>query len=168
MYLSNPIPGNDWIVRVEVYCILPTNSHNHGLMIDPPDTCWVVCNTPLPIWVKNLIPLCTMNLKSGTCLDVCNMPLPVRTKKMILIYRMNLKPDTFRGVCNTPIPILDKYLINTYLLNPIPRKDWIVCIGASYTLLTNAHDHGQMIDPPDTCGGVCNTPLHGQSNPCRG
>ena len=67
MYLSNPIPGNDWIVRVEVYCILPTNSHNHGLMIDPPDTCWVVCNTPLPIWVKNLIPLRTMNLKLGTC-----------------------------------------------------------------------------------------------------
>ena len=64
-------------------------------MIDLPDTCWGVCNTPLPIRGKNLIPLWTMNLKPGTCL----------------------------GVCNTPLPVRDKYLINMYLLNPILDKD---------------------------------------------
>ena len=63
------------------------------------------------------------------------------------------------GVCNIPIPILDKYLINTYLLNPIPGKDWIVRVGVYCIRLTNAHDHGQVIDPPDTFRGVCHTPL---------
>ena len=100
-------------------------------MIDPPDTFMGICNTTLLIRVKNLIPLCTMNLKLGTCW----------------------------GVCNTPIPIRDEYLINTYLLNPIPEKDWIVYVGAYCIRLTNAHDYGQMIDPHGTCRGVCNTPL---------
>ena len=130
-YLLNPILGNDWIVRVGAYCICPTNAHNHGQMIDPPDTCWGVCNTPLPIRIKNLIPLCTMNLK----------------------------PDTCWGVCNTPLPIRDKYLTNMYLLNQISGENWIVCVGAYYIRLTNAHDHGQKIDPSGTCWGVCNTPL---------
>ena len=94
-YLLNHIPGKDWIARVWAYCIRPTNIHDHGQMIDPPGTYWGVCNTPLPIQIKNLIP----------------------------IYRMNQKPDTFRGVCNTPLPVPDKYLINTYLLNHIPEKD---------------------------------------------
>ena len=100
-------------------------------MIDPPGTFQGVCNTPLPIRGKNLIPLWTMNLKPGTC----------------------------RGVCNMNLPIRDKYLINTYLLNPIPDKDWIFCVGASCIRHTDPHDHGQMIDPPDTFRGVCNTPL---------
>ena len=91
------------MVRVGAYCIRPTNSHDHGQMID--------------------------------------------------------SPGTFRGVCNTTIPIRNKYLINTYLLNPIPEKDWIVRVGAYCIRPTNAHDHGQMIDPPDTFRGVCNTPL---------
>ena len=125
MYLLNLIPGKDWIVCVGAYCIRPTNAHNHGQMIDPPGTCWGVCNTPLPIWVKNLIP----------------------------IYRMNLKPGTCRGVCNTPLPIRDKYLINTYLLNLIPEKDWIVCVEAYWICPTNSHDHWQMIDLPDTFRG---------------
>ena len=102
-YLLNLILCKDWIVRVVAYCILPTNIHDHRQMIDPPDTFWVICNTPLPI--------------------------------------------------------RDKYLINTYLLNLIPDKDWIVCIGACCIRPTNSHDHGQMIDPPDTFWGVCNTPL---------
>ena len=117
-YLLNPIPEKDWIVWI----IMPIK----------PGTCWGVCNTPLPIRVKNLIPLCTMNLKLGT----------------------------FRGVCNTPLPIQDKYMINTYLLNLISGKDWMVRVGAYYIRPTNAHNHGQMVDPPDTCGGVFNTPLH--------
>ena len=94
-YLLNLIPGKNWIVGVGAYCIRSTNTHDHGKMIDPLDTFWVVCNTPLPIRIKNLIPLWTMNLKPGTCW----------------------------GVCNTPLPIRDKYLINTYLLNPIPGKN---------------------------------------------
>ena len=102
-HLLNPIPGENWIVRVVAYCIRPTNSHNHGQMIDPPDTC--------------------------------------------------------RGICNTPLPIRNKYLINTHLLNPTPCKDWTVCIWVCCIRLTNAHDHGQMIDSPDTFLGVCNTHL---------
>ena len=57
MYLLNQIPGENWIVRVGAYYIRPTNTHDHGQMIDPPDTCWGVCNTPLPIRIKNLIPI---------------------------------------------------------------------------------------------------------------
>ena len=94
-YLLNLIPDENWIVRVGAYCILSTNAHDHGQMIDSPGTCGDVCNTPLPIRVKNLIPIYRMNLKLGTC----------------------------RGVCNTPPPIPYKYLINKYLLNPIPGKD---------------------------------------------
>ena len=91
-----------------------------------------------------------MNLKLGTCWGVCNTPLHIRIKNLIPIYRINLKPGTFWGVCNTNLPILDKYLINTYLLNPIPGKDWIVRVGAYCIRPTNTHDHGQMIDPPNT------------------
>ena len=28
-YLLNPIPGKDWMVHVGVYCIRPTNTHDH-------------------------------------------------------------------------------------------------------------------------------------------
>ena len=94
-YLLNLIPGKDWIARVEAYCIRSTKSHDHGQMIDPTDTFRGVCNTPLPIRIKNLIP----------------------------IYWMNLKPGTCRGVYNTHLPIRNKYLINMYLLNPILGKD---------------------------------------------
>ena len=65
MYLSNPIPGKDWIVRVGAYCICPTNAHDHWQMIDPPDTCWGVCNTPLPIRDKCLINMYLFNLIIG-------------------------------------------------------------------------------------------------------
>ena len=186
-YLLNPIPGKDWIVCVGACCIRHTNTHDHWQMIDPPDTClgvcntplpiriknliplwtmnlklgtcWGVCNTPLPIRIKNLIPLWTMNLKPGTCWSVCNTPLPIRIKNLIPLWTMNLKPDTCWGVCNTPLPIRNKYLVNTYLLNLIPDKDWMVRVGAYCIRLTNAHDHGQIIDPSGTCWGVCNTPL---------
>ena len=46
-----------------------------------------------------------------------------------------------------------------YLLNQIPGENWIVRVGAYYIRLTNAHDHGQIIDPSGTFRGVCNTPL---------
>ena len=130
-YLLNLIPDKDWIVCVGAYYIRPTNTHDHGQMIDPPDTCWGVCNTTLRIRIKNLIP----------------------------IYWMNLKPGTCRGVYNTHLPIRNKYLINTYLLNLISGKDWIVRIGAYCIRPTNVHNYGQMIDPLGTCWGVCNMPL---------
>jgi len=68
-------------------------------MIDLPGTCWGVCNMPLPIWVKNLIPLWTMNLKPGTRWGVCNTPLPIRIKNLIPIYWVYLKLVRFLGVC---------------------------------------------------------------------
>ena len=40
-------------------------------MIDPHDTFLDVCNTPLPIQIKNLIPIYWMNLKLGRFLGVC-------------------------------------------------------------------------------------------------
>ena len=40
----------------------------------------------------------------------------------------------------------DTYLLNTYWLNPIPTKNLIPLYLLNY--------------PPDTRGGVCNTPLH--------
>ena len=54
-YLLKPISGKDWMVHVGAYCILPTNTHDHGQMIDPLDTFWVVCNMPLPIRNKYLV-----------------------------------------------------------------------------------------------------------------
>ena len=122
-YLLNPIPGKDWIAHVGAYCIRPTNAHDNGKMIDLSDTCLGVCNTPLPIRIKNLIPLCTMNLKPDTCWGVCNTPLPIRVKNLIPIYRMNLKPGTCRVICNTPLHMPYKYLINMYLLNQIPGEN---------------------------------------------
>ena len=150
-HLLNLILGKDWMVRVVAYCIRPTNIHDHRQMIDPPDTFWVICNTPLPIRDKYLINTYLLNLipdkdwivcigarcirptnshdhgqmidPPGTFWSVCNTPLPIWIKNLILIYQMNLKLGTCLGVCNTPLPIRDKYLINMYLLNPIIGKD---------------------------------------------
>ena len=116
-YLLNPIPDKNWIVRVGAYCIRPTNAHDHGQMIDSPDTFLGVCNTHLPIRIKNLIPLCTMNLKPGTRWGVCNMPLSIRVKNLIPLWTMNLKLGTCWGVCNTPLPIQIKNLIPIYWMN---------------------------------------------------
>ena len=98
-YLLNLIPDKDWIICVESYCIRCTNANDHEQMIDPPDTFLGVCNTPLPIRIKILIPLCTMNLKLGTCWGVCNTPKHVRVKNLIPIYWMNLKLGRFLDVC---------------------------------------------------------------------
>ena len=40
-----------------------------------------------------------MNLKPGTCRGVCNTPLPIRIKNLIPIYWMNLKLGRFWDVC---------------------------------------------------------------------
>ena len=158
-YLLNPILGNDWIVRVGAYCICPTNAHNHGQMIDPPDTCWGVCNTPLPIRDKYLINMHLLNPIPGNNSIVHVEAYCIRPINAHDCWQMIDPPDTRYGVCNTPLPIRDKYLTNMYLLNQISGENWIVCVGAYYIRLTNAHDHGQKIDPSGTCWGVCNTPL---------
>ena len=129
--LLNPIPVKDWMVRVGAYCIRPTNTHDHGQMINPPDTFRVVCNTPLPIRDKYMINTYLLNLISGkdshvhgkmidlpdTCRGVCNTSLHIRVKNLIPIYWMNLKPGTCRVVCNTPLPIRIKNLIPIYRMN---------------------------------------------------
>ena len=56
-YLLNLIPGKDWIIRVGLYYIRTKNDHVNIQMIDSLGTFRGVCNTPLPIRVKNLIPI---------------------------------------------------------------------------------------------------------------
>ena len=158
-HLLNHILGKDWIIRVGAYCIRPTNVHDHGQMIDPPGTCRGVCNTPLPIRNKYLINTYLLNPILGKYWIVRVGSYCIRPTNALDYGQMIDPTNTFLGVCNTPLPIRDKYLINTYLLNLIPGKNWIVGVGAYCIRPTNAHDHGQMIDPSSTCWGVCNTPL---------
>ena len=158
-HLLNLIPGKDWMVRVEAYCIRSTNAHDHGQMMDPPDTCWGVCNTPLPVPDKYLTNTYLLNPTPGKDWIVCVGAYCIRPTNAHDHGQMIDSLGTCRGVCYTPLPIPYKYLINTYLLNPIPDKDWMVRVGAYCIRPTNTHDHGQMIDPPGTFWGVCNTPL---------
>ena len=186
-YLLNLTPDKDWIVRVGAYCIRHTNTHDHGQMIDPPDTFRGICNTHLSIPDKFLINTYLLNLilckdwiacvgaycirptnahdyrqmidPPDTFRSVCNTTLPIRDKNLIPLWTMNLKLGTCWGVCNTTLPIRNKYLINTHLLNPIPGGNWIVSVVAYCIRPTNAHDYGQMIDPSGTYWGVCNTLL---------
>ena len=92
MYLLNPILGKDWIVRVGACCIRPTNAHDHGQMIDPPDTCRGVCNTPIPIRIKNLIPIYWINLKPGGFWGVCLCDQPRPGEKLLKFVWMHAKP----------------------------------------------------------------------------
>ena len=147
------------MVCIWAYCIRPTNAHDHGQMIDPLDTCRDVCNTPLSIRNKYLINTYLLNLIPGKDWIIRVGAYCIRPTNTYDHGQMINPPDTCCGVCNTPLPIRDKYLINTYLLNPILGKDWIVCVGAYCIRHTNIYDHGQMIDPPGTFWGVCNTPL---------
>ena len=78
--------------HVGVYGIRPTNAYVTRQMIQPPDTFWGVCNTPLPIRIKNLIPIYWINLKPcgfwGVCL--CNQPHP--GEKLLKFVWMHAKP----------------------------------------------------------------------------
>ena len=159
-YLLNLIPDKDWIVRVGAHCIRSTNAHNHGQMIDPLDTCWGVCNTTLPIPDKYPINTYLLDPIPGKDWMVRVGAYCIRHTNIHDHEQMIDPFDTCWGICNTPLPIRDKSLINTYLLDPIPDKDWIVRVWAYCIRPTNTHDHGQMIDLPDTCFGVCNIPLH--------
>ena len=111
------------MVCVWAYCIRPTNSHDHGQMIDPPDTCWDVCNTNRPIRDKYLINMYLLNLISGKDWMVRVIAYCIRHTNTNVDEQMIDPSGTFWGVCNMHILIRDKYLINTYLLNLIPDKN---------------------------------------------
>ena len=66
-----------------------------------PDTCWGVCNTPLPIRIKNLIPIYWMNLKLGRFLGVCLCDQLYLDGKLLKFVRERVKPAEDRmGVIN--------------------------------------------------------------------
>ena len=113
----------------------------------------------VPIRNKYVLNTHLLNPIPGKDWIVCVWAYCIRPTNIHVHRQMINPPDTFRGVCNTPLHIWDKYLINTHLLNLIPCKDWIIRVGKYCIRPTNTHDHGQMIDPSDTCWGVCNTPL---------
>ena len=115
-------------VRVGAYCIRPSVYLVDMIVRPLRGRLEGVCNTPLPIRIKNLIPLWTMNLKSGTCWGVCNTPLPIRIKNLIPIYWMNLKPGRFWGVCFCALPIRIKNLIPLWTMNLKLGGFWDVCL----------------------------------------
>ena len=79
-------------VRVGAYCIRPTNAYVNRQMIGKPGTCWGVCNTPLPIPIKNLIPIYWINLKPGGFWGVCFCDQPHPGEKLLKFVWMHAKP----------------------------------------------------------------------------
>ena len=92
-------------------------------MMDPPDTCWGVCNTSTPMLYKYLINTYLLNHIPGKYWIIrvradCIRPTNANVdEQMIDPYGM------FLSICNTPLSIPDKSLINAYLLNHIPDKN---------------------------------------------
>jgi len=149
-------------------------------MIDPSDTCWDVCNTPLPIpdkylintYLLNPIPgknwivLIIMPIKPDTFLGVCNTPLPIRIKNLIPLWTMNLKLGTCCGVCNMPLPIRVKNLIPIYWVSLKLGRFWDVC------LCDQSHPDGKhlkfvwmIVKPAEDRMGVTNATPTSTSNP---
>ena len=116
-YLLNPIPDKDWIVRVGAYCIRHTNTHDHGQMIDPPDTFRGICNTHLSIPDKSLINTYLLNLILCKDWIVHVGAYCIRPTNTHYHGQMINPPDTFRDVCNTPLPIRVKNLIPLWTMN---------------------------------------------------
>ena len=83
-----------------------------------------VCNTPLPIRIKNLIPIYWMNLKSGRFWGVCLCALPIRIKNLIPIYWINLKPGEFWDVCLCDQPRPGEKLLKFVWMHAKPGEDW--------------------------------------------
>ena len=152
-----------------------------------PDAFGGVCHMPLPEPDKYLLNTYLLNPISGKDGIRPWIGLPILDKISTVrvgVYdirptntydkgQMIRLPGTCGGVCYTPLPIPDKYLLNTYLLNPMLGKDgilpWIGLpildkfstgrVGRKSIRSTNTYDKGQMICLPDTCWGVCDTPL---------
>ena len=55
-------------------------------------TCWCVCNTPLPIRIKNLIPIYWVCLKLGRFLDVCLYGQPHLSGEILKFVWERVKP----------------------------------------------------------------------------
>ena len=111
------------MVRVGVYCIRLTNTHDHGQMIDPPDTFRGVCNTNLSIRDKYLKNTYLLNPIPGNNSIVHVRAYCIRSTNAHDYEQMIDPSDTCEVVCNTPLPMRDKFLINTHLLNLILGKD---------------------------------------------
>ena len=79
-------------------------------MIDPLNTSVSVFNTPLPIWIKNLIP----------------------------IYRMNLKLDRFWDVCLCDQLHLSRKLLKFVGEHVKPAEDWMDMTNATQTSTSNS------------------------------
>ena len=122
-------------------------------MIDKPDTCWGVFDTPLHIRGKDLINEKLLILflgrfssldvgayrirppdayacrrmigKPDTCWSVYNTSLPIRIKNLIPIYRMNLKPGEFRGACLCDQPHPGEKLLKFVWMYAKPGGNWM-------------------------------------------
>ena len=97
-------------------------------MIDKPDTCWVVFDTPLHIRGKDLIneKLLILFLGRFSSLDVG--AYGIRPTNASAWRRMTDKPDTFWGVCLCALPIPIKNLIPIYWINLKLGGFWGVCL----------------------------------------
>mgnify|MGYP001681074086 CR=1 FL=1 len=161
----NPIPVKDRIrcatchpfltrfssLDVGAYCIRPTNAYVDRQIIGKSDTCWGVCNTPLPIRGKDLINEKLLILflvhflsvrvgayrirppdayacrrmigKPDTCWGVCFCALPIRIKNWIPIYWMNLKPGGFWGACLCDQPHPGEKVLKFVWMHAKPGED---------------------------------------------
>ena len=79
-------------VRVGAYRIRPTDAYVNRQMIQPPGTCWGVCHTPLPIRIKNWIPIYWMNFKPGGFWGACLCDQPHPGEKLLKFVWMRAKP----------------------------------------------------------------------------
>ena len=78
-----------------------------------------------------------MNLKPGTCWGVCNTPLPIRIKNLIPIYWMNLKLGRFLGVCLCDQPHLGGKLLKFVWEHVKLAEDRISVTNATQTSTSN-------------------------------
>ena len=77
---------------VGAYGIRPTNASAWRRMTDKPGGFWDVCFCALPIPIKKLIPLWTMNLKLGKFWNVCLCDQPHPGEKLLKFVWMHAKP----------------------------------------------------------------------------
>ena len=63
--------------------------------------------------------------KQGTRRGVFNTPLPIRIKNLIPIYWMNLKPGGFWGVCLCDQPHPGEELLKFVWIHAKPGGDWM-------------------------------------------
>ena len=79
-----------------------------------------------------------MNLKLGTCWGVCNMPLPIRIKNLIPIYWVYLKLGRFLGVCLCDRLYLGGKPLKFVWGHAKPAEDRMGVINATQTSTSNS------------------------------